>query len=297
MSAGDAGLPLSERTALITGGGQGLGLAIARAYVSAGAAGVCICGRDASVLARAQAELRAEAAEGQLVISRVADVSRAQDVDGVVTAALEAFGAVTILVNNAGVYGPKGTIDVVDWDEWVRAVEINLLGSVLPARALVAHFRERGYGKVVQLSGGGATAPLYALSAYAASKAAVVRFAETLALELREHHVDVNAIAPGALNTRMLDEVLAAGPEAVGEAFHARALEQQRSGGVPLARGAELAVFLASAASDGITGKLLSAQWDPWASLPAHLAELESDIYTLRRIVPADRGADWGERS
>ena len=103
--------------------------------------------------------------------------------------------------------------------EWVRAVEINLFGSVLPARALVGHFTERGYGKIVQLSGGGATNPLPGLSAYAASKAAVVRFAETLAGELREHHVDVNAIAPGALNTRMLDEVLAAGPEAVGQAF------------------------------------------------------------------------------
>jgi NAD(P)-dependent dehydrogenase (short-subunit alcohol dehydrogenase family) len=198
-------------------------------------------------------------------------------------------------VSNAGVYGPKGTIDRVDWSEWARAVEINLFGSVLPARALVGHFAERGYGKIVQLSGGGATNPLPGLSAYAASKAAVVRFAETLAGELREHHVDVNAIAPGALNTRMLDEVIAAGPEAVGQAFYERALEQQRSGGVPLERGAELAVFLGSAASDGVTGKLLSAVWDPWAELPEHRADLESDVYTLRRIVPGDRGLDWGE--
>jgi NAD(P)-dependent dehydrogenase (short-subunit alcohol dehydrogenase family) len=133
------------------------------------------------------------------------------------------------------------------------------------------------------------------LSAYAASKAAVVRFTETLAVELRGAHVDVNALAPGALNTRMLDEVLQAGPERVGEAHYKRALQQQQSGGVPLARGADLAVFLGSAASDGITGKLLSAVWDPWAQLPAHRAELDSDVYTLRRIVPADRGMDWGE--
>jgi len=121
-----------------------------------------------------------------------------------------------------------------------------------------------------------------------------VRFAETLAGELREHRVDVNAIAPGALNTRLLDEVIAAGPLRVGEDFHRRALQQRRSGGVPLRRGAELAVFLGSAASDGITGKLLSAVWDPWPELPGHGAELDSDIYTLRRVVPADRGLDWG---
>jgi 3-oxoacyl-[acyl-carrier protein] reductase len=147
----------------------------------------------------------------------------------------------------------------------------------------------------VQLSGGGATNPLPGLSAYAASKAAVVRFAETLAEELREHHVDINAVAPGALNTRMLDEVLAAGPERVGQSFYDRALEQQRSGGVPLSRGAELAVWLGSAASDGVTAKLLSAVWDPWVELPQHIDDLASDVYTLRRIVPRDRALEWGE--
>jgi NAD(P)-dependent dehydrogenase (short-subunit alcohol dehydrogenase family) len=286
---------LEGRTALITGGTQGLGLEIARAYLGAGAAGICVCGRGADALERAVAELRDIASPGQRVLGEVADVSSPDDVDRLVAAAASGLGGITILVSNAGVYGPKGTIDDVDWQEWVRAVEINLFGSVLPARALVPHFAERGYGKIVQLSGGGATSPLPGLSAYAASKAAVVRFAETLAGELSKHHVDVNAIAPGALNTRMLDEVLTAGPEAVGQAFYERALEQQRSGGVPLRRGAELAVFLASGACDGVTGKVLSAVWDPWAELSGHRADLESDVYTLRRIVPADRGLDWGE--
>jgi len=286
---------LTGRTALITGGTHGLGLEIARTYLAAGVAGVCVCGRNADALQTAVEELRSAAGPGQRVLGEVADVSSPAAVDHLVDAALSGLGGITILVSNAGVYGPKGMIDGVDWPEWVRAVEINLFGSVLPARALVPHFLERGYGKIVQLSGGGATNPQPGLSAYAASKAAVVRFAETLAGELREHHVDVNAIAPGALNTRMLDEVLAAGPQAVGQGFYERALEQQRSGGVPLSRGAELAVFLASATSDGLTGKLLSAVWDPWAGLLEHRSELESDVYTLRRIVPADRGLDWGE--
>jgi NAD(P)-dependent dehydrogenase (short-subunit alcohol dehydrogenase family) len=286
---------LAGRTALITGASQGLGLEIAHTYLEEGASGVCICARDRDALERAVFELQERAAPGQQVLGSVADVSRPEDVGRLVDLALTAMGEVTILVANAGVYGPKGGIDEVDWPEWKRAVEINLLGSVLPARELVPHFTRRGYGKIVQLSGGGATGPLPGLSAYAASKAAVVRFAETLAEELREHGIDVNAIAPGALNTRMLDEVLVAGPTRVGDAFYQRALKQRQSGGIPLRQGAKLAVFLASAASDGITGKLLSAVWDPWRELPERLVDLESDIYTLRRIVPSDRGLDWGE--
>jgi NAD(P)-dependent dehydrogenase (short-subunit alcohol dehydrogenase family) len=285
---------LHGRTALITGATQGLGLEIARHFLRAGIAGICICGRDAAVLERAMHELGKASSGEQEVIGLVADVSDETQVAALVAATLERFPELTILVNNAGIYGPKGAIDEADWRGWVRAIEINLLGSVLVARALVPHFRRVGYGKIVQLSGGGATNPLPGLSAYAASKAGAVRFAETLAEELREDRVDVNSVAPGALNTRMLDEVLAAGPERVGEAFFARALEQQRSGGAPLERGAELATWLASAASDGVTAKLLSAIWDPWAELPTHLDDLASDVYTLRRIVPTDRGLTWG---
>jgi NAD(P)-dependent dehydrogenase (short-subunit alcohol dehydrogenase family) len=287
--------PLAGRTALITGATRGLGLAIARAYLDAGAAGICICGRDRAALDGALEELGERAAPRQAVLGHVADVSDHTDVDGLVELALSGLGEIDVLVSNAGVYGPKGSVRQTDWAEWKRAVEINLFGSVLPARALLAHFTRRGYGKIVQLSGGGATAPLPRLSAYASSKAGVVRFAETLAEELREHRIDVNSIAPGALNTRMLDELLRAGPELLGEDVYRRALEQQRSGGIPPEQGAKLAVFLGSAASDGITGKLLSAVWDPWPELPGHRADLHSDVYTLRRIVPGDRGLDWGQ--
>lgn len=285
---------LAGRTALVTGGTQGLGLEIARTYLQAGIDGVCVCGRDPDVLARAATELERFAGSGQRVLARAADVSARADVERLVADALAELGGLTILVSNAGVYGPMGAVAEADWGAWVRTVEINLFGPVLLARALVPHFARRGYGKIVQLSGGGATNPLPGLSAYAASKAAVVRFAETLAGELRGQGVDVNSIAPGALNTRMLDEVLAAGREQVGEDFYERALAQQRDGGVPARRGAELAVFLASAASDGITGKLLSAVWDPWSELPKHRADLESDVYTIRRVVPGDRNLAWG---
>jgi NAD(P)-dependent dehydrogenase (short-subunit alcohol dehydrogenase family) len=175
-------------------------------------------------------------------------------------------------------------------------MEINVNGSVLPCRAVLPHFKTNRYGKIVQLSGGGATNPLPRITAYAATKAAIVRFAESLALEVKAFGIDVNAIAPGALNTRLMDQLLAAGPDAVGAELHARMTRVAAEGGTPLETGAALAVYLASAESDGITGRLLSAVWDPWRDLQAHRADLDrTDVYTLRRIVPRDRDLPWGD--
>jgi len=189
-----------------------------------------------------------------------------------------------------------GLTESVSLDEWRRAIDINLFGVLLPCRAVIPHFKKAGRGKIVVLSGGGATNPLPNISAYAASKAAVVRLMETLAEELKSFHVDVNAIAPGALATRLVDEVLAAGPEKVGAAFFEKNKSWKEQGAVPLELGASLAVYLASAESDGITGKLISAQWDDWAKLHEHRDELaKSDIYCLRRITAKDRGKTWGD--
>jgi NAD(P)-dependent dehydrogenase (short-subunit alcohol dehydrogenase family) len=287
---------LDGRAAIITGASQGLGLAIARAYVRAGAH-LYLCARNTELLEQARAEVAALAQPNQKVLAQACDVSNPDSVAQLVQEALNAFGQLQILVNNAGVYGPAGPIEENDWTAWTQAIAINVYGSVLMCKALLPQFRVQKYGKILQISGGGATYPLPRLSAYAASKAAIVRFAETLAEETRGTGIDVNAIAPGALNTRMLAEVLEAGPEKVGAEFHARMVKIKAQGGTPVGKGARLAVFLGGAASDGITGKLISAPWDPWENLPQHLTELNSDIYTLRRIVPKDRGLTWGDRT
>ncbi len=287
---------LAGKKAIITGANQGLGFEIAKKYVQAGA-DVMLCARSASLLDVARAELVALAGPGQKIAAHVADVSAEADVQALVANTLKALGGCHILVNNAGIYGPKGEIESVNWAEWVKVIEINVYGSILMCRALLPHFKAQGYGKVIQLSGGGATNPLPRISAYAVSKAAIVRFAETLAEEVRGTGIDVNAIAPGALNTRMLDEILQAGPEKVGHAFYEHSLKQKETGGVPLDKGADLALFLASAASDGITAKLISAVWDDWERWPDHLDELSSsDAYTLRRIAGRDRGFSWGDK-
>ena len=192
--------PLAGRVAIVTGGTRGLGLEIARAYTDAGA-------RGCSQRPRRRRRRRTREACAALV---------------------ERAGPVTVLVNNAGVLGPAGPLETNDWDAWVETIRINLLGTVLMCRAVLPGMRERGYGKIINLSGGGATGPRPNFSAYAASKAAVVRFTETLAGEL--DGIDVNAIAPGALPTRMLDEVLASGLERV-EPTGVRARDRAR--GVP----------------------------------------------------------------
>jgi 3-oxoacyl-[acyl-carrier protein] reductase len=228
---------------------------------------------------------------------RPTDVTDRSAVNTTVQQAIDGLGGLHILVNNAGVYGPFGPIEDSDWTEWVRAIEINLFGSVIPIRAVLPHFKAQRYGKIIQLSGGGATNPLPRISAYAASKAAIARLTETVAEECRNDRIDANAIAPGALNTRLLDEVLAAGPDKVGAEFYARAVRQKQDGGVALSHGTDLAVFLASPASDGITGRLISALWDDWAGWPKHLAELDSsDAYKLRRITGRERGFSWGDK-
>lgn len=285
--------PLENRSAIITGASRGLGLKIAEKYVDAGA-DVLICAREAAALESARERLSERASRGQKIVARRADVSDARAAASLVEQALGEFGRLHILVSNAGIAGPLGPVESLDPQEWVRTIEINLLGAFHLSQAVLPHFKRAGYGKLIQLSGGGATNPLPRMSAYAASKAAVVRFMETLAEETRSCGIDVNCLAPGVLNTRILDELLEAGPRRIGPELHSRLQQQKADGGVPLDRGAELAVFLGSASSDGITGKLLSAVWDPWRKLPEHLEDLRStDVYTLRRIVPRERNLTW----
>ena len=285
-------MKLKGLNALITGGSQGLGKAIAEHYLREGA-NVFLCARNQNDLAAAREDLKRSFPD-QKVLAQSCDVSNEAQVTALVAAAQRELGSLQILVNNAGIYGPMGPTENVPFDQWIRAIEINLYGVLLPCRALLPHFKQAGRGKIVILSGGGATNPLPNISAYAASKAAVVRLMETLAEECRSHHIDVNAIAPGALATRFVDEVLAAGPEKVGEAFFAKNQQWKEKGATPLELGASLAVYLASSESNGITGKLISAQWDPWRDFHKHVEELaHSDIYCLRRIVPEDRGRKW----
>jgi 3-oxoacyl-[acyl-carrier protein] reductase len=277
------GTRLAGRVAIVTGGGRGIGRAIALALAREGAAVV--------VAARTAAEVKATSeaieAEGGRALAVPADVADLACVERLEAEARTRFGGVDILVNNAGIQGPIGPAAESPPEVWARTIAVNLLGSFYCARAVLPGMIARRRGKIINLSGGGATAPRPFFSAYAASKAALVRWTETLAAEVRPHGIDVNAIAPGAVHTRMAEEVLAAGP-AAGEAALEQARRQRETGGVPPERAAALAVFLASPASDGLTGRLISV-FDPWERMtPAEIETImASDLYTLRRVQPA----------
>ncbi len=296
-------MKLAGKRALITGSSQGFGLEVAKHYAAEGAS-VMLCARDPKTLAEARAVVAGSAGilpapgyagfQPAKICATQADISNEQSVTHLIEETHKQLGGLDILVANAGGYGPKGPIDEIDWAEWVQAININLLGTVFCCRAVLPEMKKQKSGKIIILSGGGATKPLPNLSAYAASKAAIVRFAETIAEELKPFNIQVNAIAPGALNTRLLDEILAAGPEKVGKQFYESQLKQKASGGHGLQRGAQLCVFLGSDASGPLTGRLIAAIWDPWEKLPEITPEITgTDIYTLRRIIPEERGKKW----
>ncbi len=287
-------MKLSNTKAIITGGSRGMGKEIAEHFITEGS-DVVICSRNSYNLHNVFKEFHKKFKKQNTVISAIqCDVSIKEEVDIFINKSFEEMENINTLVLNAGVYGPMGPTESVSLDDWIDAINVNLYGVLLPCRALIPHLKQQKYGKIIILSGGGATNPLPNISAYAASKAAVIRLMETLAEELKPWNIDVNAIAPGPLATDMVDEVLKAGPDKVGKEFYEKNVKWKTTGATPLRLGAQLAVYLASKESDGITGKLISAQWDNWREMHTHLEELKnSDIYCLRRITPKDRDKTW----
>lgn len=279
---------LKNKTAVITGGGRGIGQAIAREFLAEGAE-VLLVSRTQSQLETTREEL---SSLGRVEIL-AADVSQEENMAKVVGRVSEMWSGVDILVNAAAIQGPIGPLTDVDPNEWQRVIDVNLGGTFLMIRALAPFMKERKRGKIINFAGGGEGAyPNF--SAYVASKGGIVRLIETVAAELRADHIDVNAIAPGAVNTRMLDEVLEAGPAKTGRETYDKSLKQKETGGTPPGKAARLAVFLASEASDGLTGKVISAVWDNYINFPQRLHEImNSDIYSWRRIKPQDRGCEW----
>jgi NAD(P)-dependent dehydrogenase (short-subunit alcohol dehydrogenase family) len=260
---------------LITGGSKGIGRATAEALADRGWS-VTLLARDERELEACRATLTGQGHEA--IAMDVADEEawerlrpRLADVDALVCA------AATI-----DPVGPIGSYSAADFR---RTLDVNLLGTLLAISACLPALRERR-GGVVTFSGGGATAPLRRFDAYAASKAAVVKLTENLAVELAEDGVRINSVAPGFVATAIHQSTLAAGAEIVGAEYYKRTQEELERGGVPASEAAELVcVLLEDDPEAGFTGKLISAQWDPWreADFRRRLAE-EPDLATLRRI-------------
>jgi NAD(P)-dependent dehydrogenase (short-subunit alcohol dehydrogenase family) len=241
---------LDGRVAVITGGTRGIGRAIAEAYGAAGARVVVGSSRAAAV------EQTVGALRGRGVASSgmACDVSERSQVQALLEHALDAFGQVDIWVNNAAISGPfAATVDVPP-GAWERVIQVNLFGALYGSTVALPHMIERGYGKIINLTGGGYKRAQRFLSAYSASKAAIVRLTEALAREhAGQRSLSFNVLAPGIVPTDMTRDW-----ESIGRA--AEALQGfprvMRIFGTSADEVAALALHMASPATDGVSGKV-----------------------------------------
>jgi 3-oxoacyl-[acyl-carrier protein] reductase len=283
---------LQGKRAIITGASRGLGVAIAEAFWQSGA-DVLLVARSEENLDVVSNRLLASRRGAQRVHLFAADLKEPNAPKSIVTEARRIWPRIDVLVNNAGIIGPIGTIAEIDWGEWRDAVQLDLFAPAELCRLAIDWMRTGG-GSIINLSGGGATSPRPRFSAYATAKCGLVRFSETIAAEVADLGIRVNCVAPGAMNTEMLQATLRAGAGRVGRDEFDKIVRTVAAGATDPRIAAQLVVYLASERSAGITGKVISAVWDPWRNLHEQVGDLRTtDIYTLRRIVPSDRGRYW----
>ena len=274
---------LDGAVCVVTGAGRGIGRYTAEVLAGAGAS-LALCSRSPAQLDEVHKSLKDRF--GIEVLASQVDVADFPAVARFARTVIERFGRVDVLVNNAGVYGPVGLITDIDPKAWAEAISVNLLGVVHAIRAFAPLMRHAGGGRIINVGGGGVGGPGMParVSAYTASKAAVASLTETLSRELAPLGIWVNAVAPGAISTALIDTVIEAGPDAAGKDFHAMSV-RQREGGDSLAKVGEAMLFLATGQSGHLTGKLISAKWDPLADIGERAEELnKTSLYTLRRI-------------
>jgi 3-oxoacyl-[acyl-carrier protein] reductase len=222
----------------------------------------------------------------------VCDVADWAQVEKARDAVAQVWPQVDALICAAAIQGAVAPAMQADPQAWSQTVRVNLDGTFYTIRAfwdLLGAGTRRA--KIICFSGGGATKARANFSAYAAAKTGVVRLVENLATEWTGQPVDINAIAPGAINTAMTQETVRLGPALAGEAEYAAAQRQLTSGGQSIEKAQGLVEFLLSEKSNGVTGRLLAAQWDNWANLGQHTTTLApSEVYQLRRILPEEHG-------
>ena len=265
---------LQNKVCLIVGASGTLGAAVAESFAQAGAR-LALTGHAA--IPKAPAE-RAQ------ILRLKLDIRSRKEVHNALQKVREELGSLDVVVNCSGIQGPIGPTQTVDPEEWIRAVEINLFGCFYLAHSAIPIMLDQRCGKIIFFSGGGATSARPFFSAYGAAKAAVVRLTETLAEELRDQDIQVNAIAPGAVHSRMWNEMRAAGA-AGGQKLLEELKQMDRTGGIPPERAACLALFLASDRSRNLTGRLISAVYDKWEEMEPRIATIMStEAGTLRRV-------------
>lgn len=267
---------MAPQTILITGAGRGIGKRLAIGFARSG--------MRVGLLARSKAELDLADLEiehnGGRSLRLRADLRDFREVSLAVERMRQEFGSVDAAICASGSFGAIGPLAGVDPKSWTEAIDTGLVGAMHLVRAVLPQMVERRAGKIILLVGPGAETPRPNFSAYAAANAALVRFAETLAEEVRDANVQINCMNPGATYTSMIDEILAAGDRA-GPRELSHAHEIRSNGGTSPERQIALAQFLASSRSNHLSGKLIGVN-DDWRRLEQ--SNDTPELFTLRRV-------------
>lgn len=267
-------MKLKNKIAIITGGVGGIGKVIVKSFLKEGA----------KVVVADINNFELKNIREKNVITIKTDISNIEQVKNLIKKTVSAYKTIDILVNVAGVQQPIGALTEVNENDWIKNINTNLIGTMLCCKYVLPVMISKKKGKIINFSGGGATFPRINFSAYASAKAAIVRFTETIAKEVKEFGIDINAISPRSVYTKMLEEIIQAGDKA-GKHDLESVIKIKKEGGDPPELTAELSVFLASNDSDGITGKLISAVWDDWKNFKKNISKItNSSLFTLRRV-------------
>jgi NAD(P)-dependent dehydrogenase (short-subunit alcohol dehydrogenase family) len=271
---------MEGKVSIITGGGRGIGKDIAKKFAEEGSI-VVLAARSKGEIDETLEEIAKKGGHG---LSIQTDVSKLEDVKKLAAKVIENYSKIDVLVNNAGVIKPIKPIHEVDVEEWEHNLRINLFGTFYCIKTISPYMISKNYGKIINLSGGGAFKSMPNFSAYGASKSAIIRLTETVAAELRNYNITINAIAPGPIKTKMTYDTMESGD--VGGIESIRAREIIEKGDVGIDKVTELAVFLASDESKGLSGKTISAKWDDIAYIKNNISVIQnSDKYTMKRMV------------
>ena len=267
---------LTDKQIVLTGGSRGIGKVVA-AHLGRIGSKIIIIARTESELCKTEDEFLDK---GYRIKAFRADVLNIEEIENMVSS----IGSVDALINCAGIQGEIGPFFDLNYEKWKETFEINFYGTLNCISVVLPLMMKEKRGKIVNFSGGGANYPRPNFSAYGVSKASIVRLTETLADELKDFNIQVNAVSPGAIKTKMVDEILEAGPENVGKEYdQVKAKLSDGFDSPDLA--AELVCYLASDESNWITGKVISAVWDPWKDWrDKGQSAVDNDMYVLRRI-------------
>jgi short-subunit dehydrogenase len=283
-----------NKTILITGANRGLGLMLAITFIKKNYSTI-LCSKNFKNFNKEIKKYK------NLDTSKIhyinSDISRYKDILKIKNYLKNKIQKIDVLINNAALIGPIGEFEKNNHKDLVKTIETNLYGSINMIKIILPFLKKSKKGKIIQISGGGASGPFPHFSAYAISKVAIVRFVETISIELKKYNIDANCVAPGNLKTNIQRNVIKAGKKAVGNEYYKKINKMMNNKKDDFSKPIKLIEFLISDKSDGITGKLISAVWDNWKIFKKYKKKLkDNDIFTLRRIIGRERNFKIGDK-